>query len=158
MPPLARVELRAASVADLDAVAVLETAVFAGDRMSRRSLRRLLRRPSAGTLVAVADGRIVGYAMLLFRHGSRVARLYSLARAPQAAGQGIGEALLGAAEREAAGRGAVEMRLEVRADNDRAKALYERLGYAAFGCRADYYEDHADALRMRKSLSGAGRA
>lgn len=158
MPPPVPLRLRVAAAADLDAIEALETAVFAGDRMSRRSLRRLLRRPSASTLVAVADDRIVGYAMLLFRHGSRVARLYSLARAPQAAGQGIGEALLAAMEREAAGRGAVEMRLEVRADNERAKALYERLGYAAFGSRADYYEDHAEALRMRKSLSGAGRA
>lgn len=158
MPPPARVRLRAAAAADLDAVEAIEAAAFAGDRLSRRSLKRLLGRPSALTLVAVADGRIVGYAMLLFRHGSRVARLYSVARAPQAAGQGLGEALLAAVEREAAGRGAVEMRLEVRADNDRAKALYERLGYAAFGSRADYYEDHADALRMRKSLSGAGRA
>lgn len=158
MLPLPLTGLRPAVAEDLEALAALETAVFATDRMSRRSLRRLLRRPSAVTLVAVAGGRIVGYAMLLFRRGSRVARLYSLARAPHTAGQGVGERLLEAAEREAVGRGAVEMRLEVRQDNDRAKALYERLGYAAFGRTADYYEDHSDALRMRKSLSGTGRA
>ena len=114
-----------------------------GDRLSRRSLGRLLSRSSALTLVAVAGGDIVGYAMLLFRKGSRAARLYSLVRSPASAGQGIGEALLVAAERAAAKRGAGEMRLEVRPDNGRAKALYERLGYAVFARIADYYEDHS---------------
>lgn len=158
MPAAEQVGVRGASPADLDAIAALEAAVFTGDRMSRRSLRRLLRRPSAVTLVAVAGGGIVGYAMLLFRRGSRVARLYSIARVPDASGRGIGEALLAAAERDAAERRAVEMRLEVRPDNDRARALYERSGYAVFGRAVDYYEDHSDALRMRKSLSGTGRA
>ena len=158
MPAPAPVGIRAASAADLDAIDRLETAVFTGDRMSRRSLRRLLRRPSAVTLVAVAGRHIVGYAMLLFRRGSRVARLHSIARVPDASGRGIGEVLLAAAERNAAERRAVEMRLEVRPDNDRARALYERSGYAVFGRTADYYEDHSDALRMRKSLSGTGGA
>jgi ribosomal protein S18 acetylase RimI-like enzyme len=125
-----------------------------GDRMSRRSLRRLLSRPSAITLAAVADGEIVGYAMLLLRRNSGVARVYSLVRAATASGRGVGEALLTAAERAAAERGAVEMRLEVRPDNPRARSLYGRHNYAVFARIADYYEDHADALRMRKSLIG----
>ncbi len=151
------VRTRRAAPNDLEALTALEQAGFQGDRMSRRSLRRLLRRPSAATLVAVADGRIVGYAMLLFRHGSRSARLYSLVRLPDARGQGIGDALLREAERTAVGLGATEMRLEVRPDNDRARALYERHGFAAFARVADYYEDNSEALRMRKSLTGAVR-
>lgn len=149
------VGVRPATGADLPALLALESAGFTGDRLSLRSLRRLLSQPSALTLVAVADREIVGYAMLLFRQGSDAARLYSLVRSPAAAGRGIGEALLRAAERAAAERGAVEMRLEVRPDNAKAMALYGRNGYAAFVRIADYYEDHSDALRMRKSLSEA---
>ncbi|HMU48278.1 MAG TPA: GNAT family N-acetyltransferase [Geminicoccaceae bacterium] len=147
--------VRPAASDDLDALAAVECAGFQGDRTSRRSLRRLLARPSALTLVAVAGDRIVGYAMLLFRHGSRAARLYSLVRLPEVRGHGIGEALLREAERAAAGRGATEMRLEVRPDNARARSLYERHGFAAFSRVADYYEDNSEALRMRKSLIGA---
>lgn len=156
--PLAAIGVRPATPADLPALEALESAGFTGDRLSRRSLRRLLSRPSASTLVAVADGEIVGYAMLLFRQGSEAARLYSLVRSPASAGRGVGEALLVAAERAAAEHGAVEMRLEVRPDNDRATGLYERRGYSVSARTADYYADHSDAVRMRKSLSGAGAA
>lgn len=157
-PSAPPVRIRPAAAGDLDVLTALEIAGFEGDRMSRRSLRRLLGAPTAATLVAVAGDRIVGYAMLLFRQGSRSARLYSLVRIPEGRGRGIGEALLRAAERVAAEHGATEMRLEVRPDNDRARALYERLGFSTFGRLADYYEDNSDALRMRKSLTGAAPA
>jgi ribosomal protein S18 acetylase RimI-like enzyme len=149
--------IRPAEAADLDRLAGLEMAGFTGDRLGRRSLARLLRRASALALVAVADGRVVGYAMVLFREGSRVARLYSLVRDPEMAGRGVGAALLAAAERAAAARGRLEMRLEVREDNDAARALYEHRGYRPLGRRAGYYEDGADALRMRKPLIGTAR-
>ena len=142
---------------DLAALGAIESSVFPGDRLSRRSFRRLLSAPSAVTLVAVAGERIVGYAIVLLRRSSSVARLYSLARDATDGSRGIGTTLLEAAEREAAARGASQIRLELRADNAAALNLYERHGYVVFGRTADYYEDHADALRMRKSLIGAGR-
>ncbi|MFO1070542.1 MAG: GNAT family N-acetyltransferase [Geminicoccaceae bacterium] len=145
--------MRPAGIADLAALMRLETAGFPGDRMARRSLRRLLGRPTAQVLVAVAAGSAVGYAMVLLRKGSRAARLYSLVRDAGSARRGVGGALLAAAERAAVARGAAEMRLEVRTDNAAAIRLYERHGYEVFARIADYYEDHADALRMRKSLT-----
>jgi len=149
--------LRPATRDDLSALVVIETAEFSGDRLSRRSLRRLLKGGSATTIVAVADGRIVGYALVLVRKGARVARLYSLARDSAFAGRGVGTALLTAAEAAAVGRGAAELRLEVRSDNAPARALYRRQGYVETGASPDYYEDHTDAIRMRKLLSDADR-
>jgi ribosomal protein S18 acetylase RimI-like enzyme len=145
--------VRGAGLADLPALMRLETDGFVGDRMTRRSVRRLLGRSSAEVLVAVAAGSALGYAMVLLRKGSRVARLYSLVRDAGSARRGVGGALLAAAERAAVARGAAEMRLEVRTDNAAAIRLYERHGYEVFARIADYYEDHADALRMRKSLT-----
>jgi ribosomal-protein-alanine N-acetyltransferase len=149
--------LRPATRDDLTALLMLETAEFSGDRLSRRSLRRLLAAASATTIVAVAEGRIVGYALVLVRKGARVARLYSLARDSAFAGRGIGTALLAAAEAAAVGRGAAELRLEVRSDNTPGRALYRRHGYVETGTSPDYYEDHTDAIRMRKPLSDASR-
>jgi ribosomal protein S18 acetylase RimI-like enzyme len=149
---VAKLLVRPAGPADLDRLIRLEAAGFTGDRLSRRSLRRLLGRPSALTLAAVANGRVVGYAMVLFRKGSDKARLYSLVRDPAAAGCGIGGVLLHAAETAARARGLAEMRLEVREDNHAARRLYAGLGYAVLGRRPGYYEDGADALAMRKPL------
>ena len=61
-------------------------------------------------------------------------------------------ALLAAAEEYAKARGAVELRLEVRPDNARALHLYEASGYRSFARLGHYYEDGADALRMRRYL------
>lgn len=151
-PPVAGPLLRAATVADLPALLRLEAEAFSGDRLSRRSLRRLLRAPTAATIVSVADGRVVGYALVLFRRDAKVARLYSLARDRAWQGRGIGGALLDAAEARARARGVAELRLEVRVDNPPARALYARHGYVATGLQPAYYHDGVDAVRMRKRL------
>ncbi|MBW7920562.1 MAG: GNAT family N-acetyltransferase [Rubellimicrobium sp.] len=53
--------------------------------------------------------------------------------APDARGRGIGTALILALEAEARRRGHDELRLEVIDENIRARALYERLGFAVVG-------------------------
>jgi ribosomal-protein-alanine acetyltransferase len=153
------VTIRPARPTDLDALAALEARVFAGDRISRHSMRRLAASPTATMLVAEAGGAVAGYALALFRAGSRTARLYSIAVDAGVAPPGTGRLLLAAVEEGASGRGAAAMRLEVRADNARAIALYERAGYRGMGRRAGYYEDGADALLYRRELGdGAGVA
>jgi N-acetylglutamate synthase-like GNAT family acetyltransferase len=74
--------IRPATLSDIDALDAIEKAVFAADRISRRSFRTLIDRPTAETLVLEAGGEIRGYAMILFRAGAALARLYSLAVAP----------------------------------------------------------------------------
>ena len=92
------VEIRKALASDIDDLAAIETAVFPGDRISRRSFRALIERETAEALVAISGHRLVGYAIVLFRKGSGVARLYSIAAAPDFGGQGVGRLLLDAAE------------------------------------------------------------
>jgi hypothetical protein len=121
------------------------------DRISRRSLRRLLRTPSAAFLVAEHDG-LAGYALVLFRASNAIARLYSVAVAPHLAGRGIGAALLAAAEDAALARGATRLRLEAHEANPPAIALYRNAGYRLFGRHAHYYEDGGAALRFEKRL------
>ncbi len=145
--------IRRAADVDLAALVALENASFAADRMSARQWRRHLGSDSARIVVAVRARRLAGAAVLFFRLRSRVARLYSIAVAADARGQGIGEALLEAAERTASRRGCDRLRLEVRVDNAGAQRLYERRGYRRFARLAAYYEDGHDAWRYEKRLS-----
>jgi ribosomal-protein-alanine N-acetyltransferase len=152
MGPSPRIAIGPARATDAAALAELEQRCFDGDRMTRRQYRRHLQSPTARVLGARRAGRLVGSAVLFFRAGSRVARLYSISVDPVARGLGLGRALLRAAERAARAQGADELRLEVRQDNAAAIGLYEAAGYQRFGARADYYEDGAPAWRYRRTL------
>ena len=150
-------QIRNATLTDLDAVEALETRVFDADELSRRSLRYYIGAPTARFLVLEQAGVVVGDAIVAFRRGARVARLYSVAVHPDHAGHGHGRRLLTACEHAAVERGAATLRLEVRADNAAAIALYRRSGYAEFGRYDEYYEDGTAALRFEKPLPPEGR-
>src|SRR5215469_10622018 len=150
---LPSVRIRRGKPADLDALWDLENRVFATDRMSRRSLRRLLASPSAAAIVAQSDGVIAGVAVVLFRATSRIARLYSLAVAPKHKGRGIASALLVAAEKTARSRNCQWLRLEVHEKNRAAIKVYRKAGYHEFGRHRQYYHDRGDALRFEKRLT-----
>jgi ribosomal-protein-alanine N-acetyltransferase len=144
-------DIRPARASDVEALVALENGAFATDRISRRSFRSMIASKSASVLVKRSGGDLAGYAVVLFREGSRSARLYSIAADPRFAG--IGHKLLLVAEREASRRGCGEIRLEVRQDNLRAIALYERSGYRLRDRVENYYADGAMALRFRKPLA-----
>lgn len=145
--------LRPATLGDVDALVTLERASFATDRLTRRSFRHLLTQGHAATTVAVARDGMLGYVTTLFSRGTSMARIYSIAVASGARGRGLGRRLVERAEEAARDQGCREVRLEVREDNAASLALFRGLGYAPFGTLSDYYEDHADAIRLAKSLA-----
>jgi ribosomal protein S18 acetylase RimI-like enzyme len=146
------VRLRAGAVADIDALLALEIRVFATDRCSRRSFRRFLSSDLASVIIAESGGQFAGYALVLFRPNSAVARLYSIAVAPEQAGKRVGSALVAAAEENARAHGCMTLRLEVHVGNVAAIRLYDKAGYRLFGRHAGYYGDGGDALRYEKPL------
>lgn len=150
--------LRRARVEDLDRLAALEAQAFDADRISRRSFKALLASKSAILIVAEgaggAAGPLLGYAAILIRAGTALARLYSIAVSKDAKGRGVGRALLHAAEIEAFEQDRIAPRLEVREDNAPAISLYEACGYRPIGRYLDYYADHMPALRYEKTLRG----
>jgi len=152
-PATAAVRVRRAELSDLDDLVALEEATFDSDRLSRAQYRRHLDSDSAQVLVASANHRrFLGTAVVFFRKGSRVARLYSIASKPEARGKGVGSALIDAAEAAARTRHCHALRLEVRTDNASAIRLYERLGYKRLERLPRYYEDGADAWRYERTL------
>lgn len=146
------VQIRRACEDDIDAMLAIENEVFQTDRMSRRSMRRLLDSESDCFLAATRNNEIAGYAVFFLHRGTSLSRLYSIATAPRFQGQGIARTLLEEGERIAAENGRIYMRLEVRKDNPGAIRLYEKMGYLQFGYYEDYYEDHQDALRFQKRI------
>jgi [ribosomal protein S18]-alanine N-acetyltransferase len=150
--------LRPATPHDLDALNRLEQCAFEGDHFSRRQLWHLLNRAHAVTWVIEREpegrspARLMGYGTLLFRHGSRRARLYSFCVHPKARGLGMGRHLLEALEAAARERGSERLGLEVRADNRVALGLYRRMGFGLERWLPDYYEDGCAGWQMVKSL------
>jgi ribosomal-protein-alanine N-acetyltransferase len=152
---MSSVSIRAAEPGDLDAILALELAVFSTDRLSRRSLRAFIASPHRPLLVAISNEGLAGYALIALRRREAVARLYSIAVDRRSGRRGIGRALMAACERYAREHGRRALRLEVRADNGPAIALYERLGFHQFGHYDNYYADGAKALRFEKQLAAA---
>jgi len=147
--------LRPATIADIPALLACEERCFPSDRLSRRNFKYLLRHAHGRCLVGLSAGRLAGYALLLFKRGTALARLYSLAVDPQFRDRGIARQLLEAAESAASDHDCQHLRLEVRPDNEAAITLYRGCGYREFGRYPDYYEDHMEALRLEKRLMQA---
>jgi ribosomal protein S18 acetylase RimI-like enzyme len=144
--------IRQACLDDLKGLVALEQRCFDSDRISARQFRYLLTKAHALTLVDERGDGIVGDVVVLFRRGTSLARLYSIAVDGAARGRGVGGALLDAAGNAAREHGCAYMRAEIRTDNAPSLALFASRDYRQFGVLEDYYEDHADAVRLEKRL------
>jgi ribosomal protein S18 acetylase RimI-like enzyme len=148
--------IRVAKARDVDALAALERRCFPKpDVFPRRTWARLARVPTALTL-AIDDGHgglaaaIVG----LFRAGSIVARVYSIAVDPAQRGRGLAGSLVRELARRARRRGCLVISLEVRERNRAALGLYEKLGFRVVGKLSRYYADGGHGLRLRARIAG----
>jgi ribosomal protein S18 acetylase RimI-like enzyme len=147
-----KIQLRRAVASDLAALVTLENASFSGDKLSPQRIRHWLSASNAIVLVAVSGAALLGSCLVIRRADSPAARLYSIAIAAAARGQGLGGKLLKKAESVARTAGSAAMRLEVAAGNSAAIGLYQKLGYREFGRKRGYYEDGQDAVRMQRRL------
>ncbi len=151
-PPAA---VRPARAADTDAVAALEAAALGDDAWPHGLVAELVAGtvPTAQALVAERDGVVVGYAAT-----SLVVDVAELQRIAVDLGErrtGVGLALLGSVLGLCRDTGADRLLLEVRADNEDARAFYRRAGFVEVGTRPRYYRDgEAAVLLERGTASG----
>ena len=141
---------RPATLADLDDLVRLENTCFTADRLSRRSLRHFITKSHSKFWVMGSPA--VAYGLVLFHRGTSLARIYSLAVAPEARGRGYARQLIEAMEASAIAEGALFIRLEVADDNLSALHLYQSFGYEPIRRLTEYYEDGHDGIRMEKRL------
>jgi [ribosomal protein S18]-alanine N-acetyltransferase len=144
--------VRPATRADLDRIEQLEIECFGADRFSRAEIVYLLTKAKASPLMLDYAGAAAGAAFMLWRKGSGVGRLFSIAVDQSIRGKGLGAFLLTACEDLARKRGCHTVALEVRADNKPAIGLYQRFGYVITGDLPGYYADGSNGLAMRKRL------
>lgn len=148
--------IRPASLADIQVLLYLEEVGFTGDRFTAERYRYLLTHANATSLLADHAGRGVGAAVMCWRSGSVVGRLYNIVVDPGYQGGGVGSLLLTACEQEALLRGCRRINLEVRPDNASAITFYQRRGFQAISKKEDFYSDGSPALAMSKLLPPAG--
>lgn len=149
---LAQVQLVPATREHIDALLQIEQLSFVTNHISRRSFRRFIDHSIGDFNVALAGDKVVGYAIVLYRRATELARLYSLAVHPDWRRQGVGKRLLEQAECDANARHCLMMRLEVKTDNTAGIQFYHQAGYADLEIRSEFYADESDALVLQKLL------
>lgn len=126
----------------------------------RVQLRSAQASPNSTILVAEANDQLVGYVGAVggtyrrTRHSAYV--VIGVRRDWQ--GRGVGRALLSALEEWARAHQLLRLELTVRADNDRARRLYERAGFVAEGVRRGSLlvdGELVDEIAMARLVSGA---
>lgn len=139
-------EVRPAGAADVPALVALmrdfyaEAGLALPAESAARTFEALLAEPALGGVwIAEAGGAAVGHVVLTvcfsMEYGGPRGFIDDLYVRPAARGQGAGAALLAAARAAANARGVRALHVEVGVDNDVAKRLYTRAGYADCGHR-----------------------
>jgi [ribosomal protein S18]-alanine N-acetyltransferase len=147
--------MRAMRWTDIEELAELERVLFPDDAWGEASWwSELAARPRRRYLVEPADdGRLVGYAGVDL--GGEVADVMTMAVAPAAQGRGLGRRLLHELVARSRADHAAYLMLEVRADNNVARRLYETAGFELLSVRRRYYQPgDVDAQVMRLTLAG----
>jgi ribosomal protein S18 acetylase RimI-like enzyme len=104
---------------------------------TRQNLIAELRgRPWIVCLLALVDGKPVGLMIAMEGFSTFMARplmnIHDVAVLPEYRGHGVGKALFAEIERVSIQRGCCKLTLEVLGGNERAKGLYEKLGFRPY--------------------------
>lgn len=136
---------------DIDRVAALEPVLFGPDDWSADTYHAELATPGRTYLATVdANDHLVGWAGTAAGEETQV---MTIGVDPEHRRRGLATAMLAALVDQARGTGSSSVLLEVRADDDGARTLYERAGFTAVGTRRRYYQRSGrDALVMRLDL------
>ena len=131
-------------------VAALEAICF-HDPWSEKSVASELTNPLSLWLVALDGDRVAGYVGSQSVLGE--SDMMNVAVHPDYRRQGIAENLCLDLVEALKEKGNHCLTLEVRASNDPAKALYEKLGFRQIGLRKNYYRNpREDACILRKEF------
>jgi ribosomal-protein-alanine N-acetyltransferase len=143
---------------DLDTVLVLAADSLEAPHWNRHDYEQiLLAEPSDRLLrrgiVADSGGKVAGFAVVSWLRQEVTAEVEGLFVELNCRRQGVGSALIAACMAWAAKAGASRVRLEVRASNTAAHALYRRYGFSPAGIRRGYYSAPVeDALVLQAPL------
>jgi ribosomal-protein-alanine N-acetyltransferase len=117
-------------------------------------IRALLNEPDTATVIACADGRTTGFAIMTL--GDERAHIILLAVRPSHQRRGVGRRMIAWLVETAATAGIACMHVELRARNDPAYALYRAMAFAETLRVGGYYGGRETAIRMLRLLRTPG--
>jgi ribosomal protein S18 acetylase RimI-like enzyme len=139
-----RLHLSVRGLTDTD----LPSCGWAGDALHLRRLADQIRRAEAGEIDYLAVCTPVGHPVAVggidYTVTPGAGTLWQLGVHPALRSCGIGTLLIRSAEQRIAARGLTRAELGVEESNPRARALYERLGYRAYGREPDSWDVMAE--------------
>jgi len=146
------IHIRQFEKADFDVLWRIDQACFDPQlAYSRPELAFYMRRLGSFTLVAAdQDGAIQGFIVTETRR--QTGHIITIDVVSEARRDGIGSALLRAAEEKLLRAGAVTVALETPVNNDAAIRFYKKKGFFVEKTVAGYYSGQLDALVMTKEL------
>lgn len=150
-----KINIRNATVLDIDVLCELEESSFdvaLHQRISRRQFYYILNKANADLLVAQADHDIAGAIVIFYRKNARLGRIYSIAVFQKYQGKGVGQALFLEAQKIMIDKGLEALVLELRADEPKLRAFYEKMGCKFLKKLKHYYVDRIDGIKMYKSF------
>lgn len=132
----------------------LPSCAWAGDALHVRQLADQIRRAEAGEIDYLAVCTPVGLPVAVggidYTVKPGAGEIWQLGVHPALQSCGIGTLLIRSAEQRIAARGLTRAELGVEEDNPRARALYERLGYQAYGREPDSWDVVAEDGSVRR--------
>ncbi|MFJ1864225.1 GNAT family N-acetyltransferase [Streptomyces sp. NPDC088097] len=132
----------------------LPACTWSGSPVHLRGVERELARAAAGEVdylaVCTPADLPVAIGGIDYRVSAAAGTLWQLAVLPALQSCGLGTLLVGAAEQRIRERGLHRAELAVEEDNPRARALYERLGYVAYGRAPDAWDEEGPDGAVRR--------
>ncbi len=140
------VQIRPVEAEDLSSISAVEETCFR-DPFPSYFIKQLAEANPDTFLVAVDNGRVVGYAVV--DNWTDHQHLVSIAVLADSRRRGVGQALLDRLSRRLREG---SLRLELRKSNGSALALYLKNGFSQTGVAHSYYTDGEDAILMEKLI------
>ncbi|MBL1285808.1 GNAT family N-acetyltransferase [Streptomyces sp. NPDC057067] len=132
----------------------LPACTWSGSATHLRHVERELARAAAGEVDYLAVCTPVGVPVAIggvdYQVSEGAGTLWQLAVLPALQSSGLGTLLVRAAEGRIRDRGLHRAELAVEEDNPRARALYERLGYVAYGREPDAWDEEGPDGSVRR--------
>ncbi|MFJ8922518.1 GNAT family N-acetyltransferase [Streptomyces sp. NPDC102415] len=132
----------------------LPACTWSGSATHLRHVERELARAAAGEVDYLAVCTPVGVPVAIggvdYQVSEDAGTLWQLAVLPALQSSGLGTLLVRAAEGRIRDRGLRRAELAVEEDNPRARALYERLGYVAYGREPDAWDEEGPDGSVRR--------
>ncbi|MSP40309.1 MAG: ribosomal-protein-alanine N-acetyltransferase [Deltaproteobacteria bacterium] len=145
---------RPMTMADIDEIMVIERSAYRFP-WSQGFFLQELQVTCARSILAEADGKIVGYALYWLL--PEMIDIHNLATHIDYRRRGIGRLLLTQILAQASAQLISRVTLEVRKSNSPAQRLYESCGFLTTGVRKGYYSDNGeDALAMTLDVPHIG--